>query len=66
MFLTSHIPPKAALKEGLSMARTIEANLACLSLGSKLREEMWKREIAQSVVVFDVFDAFWLMVCFSV
>src|SRR6266540_5281080 len=37
--------PEAALKEGLGMVKTIKECLKKLELGSKLRREVWDREI---------------------
>jgi len=38
---------EASFKEGLGMVKTIKENLQKLELGSKLRREVWDREIAQ-------------------
>ncbi|KAF9569032.1 hypothetical protein CPC08DRAFT_790765 [Agrocybe pediades] len=37
--------PEALLKEGLGMVKTVKETLSQLELGSKLREEVWDREI---------------------
>lgn len=37
--------PENALKEGLEMINTVKNSLKRLKLGSKLREEVWSREI---------------------
>lgn len=37
--------PENALKEGLSMVDTIKNSLKTLKLGSKLRQDVWSREI---------------------
>lgn len=37
--------PEDALNEGLSMVKTIKANIKKLELGSKLRKDVWLREI---------------------
>jgi hypothetical protein len=37
--------PESALKEGLGMVNTIKNSLQKLKLGSKLREEVWSREM---------------------
>jgi len=41
--------PEASLEEGLGMVKTIKETLKHLELGSKLREEVWDREIASFV-----------------
>lgn len=41
--------PEAAFKEGLGMVKVIKENLKALELGSKLRREVWDREIAKQV-----------------
>ncbi|KAJ3510297.1 hypothetical protein NLJ89_g4757 [Agrocybe chaxingu] len=38
--------PEGALREGLGMVKTLKENLKKLELGSKLRQEVWDREIA--------------------
>ncbi|KAH9844070.1 Dynamin family-domain-containing protein [Rhodofomes roseus] len=37
--------PEEALNEGLGMVKTIKANIKTLEVGSKLRKEVWLREI---------------------
>jgi hypothetical protein len=37
--------PEDALKEGLGMVKTLKANIKKLELGSKLRQDVWLREI---------------------
>lgn len=37
--------PEDALKEGLAMVKTLKANIKKLELGSKLRQDVWLREI---------------------
>jgi len=37
--------PENALKEGVSMVDTIKNSLKTLKLGSKLRQDVWSREI---------------------
>lgn len=37
--------PEDALKEGLGMVEALKANLKKLELGSKLRKDVWMREI---------------------
>lgn len=44
--------PEDALKEGLGMVRTLKANLKKLELGSKLRKDVWLREIERWVHTF--------------
>ena len=41
--------PEDALKEGLGMIKTIKQTLTKLELGSKLRAEVWDREITKFV-----------------
>jgi hypothetical protein len=43
----SDIPytPEEALNEGLSMVRTIKTSVQSLQLGSKLRQDVWMREL---------------------
>jgi len=42
--------PEGALKEGSGMVKTVKANLKKLELGSKLRREVWDREMAKLVI----------------
>jgi len=42
--------PEDALKEGLGMVKAIKESLKKLELGSKLRQEVWDREIGKSVI----------------
>lgn len=42
--------PEAAVKEGIKMIQTLETRMRNLKLGSKLREEVWAREISRSVI----------------
>jgi hypothetical protein len=46
----SDIPyaPEGALKEGLLMVETIKTNIKKLQLGSKLRQDVWMRELERS------------------
>lgn len=44
--------PEDALKEGSGMVKTIKENLKKLELGSKLRQEVWDREMAKLVFIF--------------
>jgi hypothetical protein len=39
--------PEGALAEGLKMVNTVEEGLKTLVLGSKMRQDVWKREIAK-------------------
>lgn len=39
--------PEDSFKEGLGMVKTVKENLKKLELGSKLRREVWDREIAK-------------------
>ncbi len=41
--------PEDALKEGSGMVKTMKENLKKLELGSKLRREVWDREMAKLV-----------------
>jgi len=41
--------PEAALEEGVKMIQTLKARMQNLKLGSKLREEVWAREISRFV-----------------
>lgn len=41
--------PETALKEGILMVNTIEEGLKRLELGSKLRQEVWDREMQKCV-----------------
>lgn len=43
--------PEDALKEGLGMVQTLKANIKKLELGSKLRKDVWLREIERSVCI---------------
>lgn len=47
--------PEDALKEGLAMVKTLKTNIKKLSLGSRLREDVWLREIEGLVPVSVVF-----------
>ena len=42
--------PEDALKEGLGMVKTLKANIKKLELGSKLRKDVWLREIERRVL----------------
>ena len=42
--------PEAAVKEGINMIQTLKVQMRNLKLGSKLREEVWAREISRSVI----------------
>lgn len=44
--------PEEALKEGLEMVKYVKAYMSKLTLGSKLRQEVWNRELAKYVVRF--------------
>ena len=48
--------PETALKEGILMVNTIKGGLERLELGSKLRQEVWDREV-QKCVNFWTFPA---------
>jgi hypothetical protein len=48
--------PEEALKEGLSMVKTLKANIKKLELGSKLRQEVWMREIDRYLDLILTFD----------
>ncbi len=37
--------PEGALQEGLGMVKSIEQGLGKLQLGSKLRQDVWHREL---------------------
>jgi hypothetical protein len=37
--------PEGALKEGLKMVKTIREEIKKLKLGSKMREDVWMREL---------------------
>ncbi|KAJ6614316.1 hypothetical protein B0H10DRAFT_2045676 [Mycena sp. CBHHK59/15] len=37
--------PEYALEQGLKMVKKISSSIECLQLGSKLRQEVWKREL---------------------
>lgn len=37
--------PEGALKEGIQMIQTLQERINTLRLGSKMREEVWKRDI---------------------
>lgn len=41
--------PEEALTEGLAMVKTLKANIKRLELGSKLRKDVWLREIERCV-----------------
>jgi hypothetical protein len=41
--------PENALKEGLGMVKAIKTSLKKLEMGSKLRQEVWAREIERYV-----------------
>lgn len=43
--------PEAALKEGAKMVQTIRDNIKKLELGSKLRQDVWMREVERYVRV---------------
>lgn len=43
--------PEDALKEGLAMVKTIRNNIKKLQLGSKLRQDVWLRELEKYVIV---------------
>lgn len=47
--------PEAALKEGLAMVKSINQNIKKLELGSKLRKDVWQREIDRCVVFHYLF-----------
>jgi len=42
--------PEAAIEEGIKMTQTLEVRMRNLKLGSKLREEVWAREISRSII----------------
>lgn len=41
--------PENALKQGLKMIQTLKSRMKLMKLSSKMREEVWAREIAKSV-----------------
>lgn len=41
--------PESALKEGVKMIQTLKSRMKLMKLGSKLREEVWAREISKYV-----------------
>lgn len=44
--------PENALKEGLGMVKTLKSNVKTLELGSKLRKDVWLREIEKCFTLF--------------
>ena len=46
--------PEDALKEGISMVKALKANIKKLELGSKLRQDVWLREIERYLVSLDI------------
>ena len=42
--------PENALEEGIGMVNTIQNTLKTLKLGSKLRQDVWSREIERRVL----------------
>jgi hypothetical protein len=48
--------PEGALKEGLGMIKTIKQTLTKLELSSKLRAEVWDREITKFVHQYFYFE----------
>lgn len=46
--------PEDALKEGLGMTKSLKENVKKLELGSKLRKDVWLREIARLVLMSDI------------
>jgi hypothetical protein len=42
--------PEAALQVGLGMVRTLKAGINKLELGSKLRKDVWLREVDKYVI----------------
>ena len=48
--------PEDALKEGLGMVKTIKQTLTKLELSSKLRAEVWDREITKFVHQYFCFE----------
>jgi hypothetical protein len=42
--------PEAALQAGLGMVKTLKAGIDKLELGSKLRKDVWLREIEKYVI----------------
>ena len=47
--------PEEAMKQGLGMVKALDANVKKLELGSKLRKDVWLREIERCV--YAAFDA---------
>jgi hypothetical protein len=43
--------PEGALQEGLGMVKTLKAGIDKLELGSKLRKDVWLREIDRCVIL---------------
>lgn len=41
--------PEEAMKQGLGMVKALDANIKKLELGSKLRKDVWLREIERYV-----------------
>ena len=48
--------PEAALKEGVGMVNALKASIKKLELGSKLRKDVWLREIERFVVCLPTSD----------
>jgi hypothetical protein len=48
--------PEDALKEGLGMVKTLKANIKKLQLGSKLRQDVWLREIERYFIILLISD----------
>ena len=42
--------PEGFLKEGIKMVKTIKAHVKRLEIGSKLRKDVWLREISRYVI----------------
>lgn len=42
--------PERSLQEGLNMVKTLKAHINHLELGSKMRKDVWLKEIARYVV----------------
>ena len=46
--------PEEALKEGIGMVKALKANIKRVDLGSKMRQDVWQKEIEKYVSpIFD-------------
>jgi hypothetical protein len=46
--------PEGALKEGLKMVKTLREEIKRLQLGSKMREDVWMRELQRCVGLTEI------------